>query len=110
MNCLSCKDNFKFYEKSTNCLNCEKYVNYLQTECISEVPEGYYIENENLGTLGKCHELCKTCEKGVAMIEGELHMNCKVLNLLLVYLQVLQFINIFPFSTVDFLSQVLHKS
>ena len=78
MNCLSCKDNFKFYEKSTNCLNCEKYVNYLQTECSSEVPEGYYIENENLGTLGKCHELCKTCEKGVAMIEGELHMNCKV--------------------------------
>ena len=78
MNCLSCKDNFKLYEKSTNCLNCEKYVNYLQTECISEVPEGYYVENENLGTLGKCHELCKTCEKGEAMIDGELHMNCKV--------------------------------
>ena len=78
MNCLSCKNKFKFYEKSKNCLNCEKYVNYFQTECIDEIPEGYYIDDENLGTLGKCHELCKTCEKGSNEIDGQIHMNCKV--------------------------------
>ena len=78
MNCLTCKNDYKFYEKSKNCLNCEKYVNYMQTECISEVPEGYYVEDENLGTLGKCHELCKTCEKGEEVIEDVVHMNCKV--------------------------------
>ena len=77
MNCLSCKNNFKFYEKSKNCLNCEKYVNYLQTECINEIPEGYYIDDEYLGTLGKCYELCKTCEKGPNKTEDEIHMNCK---------------------------------
>jgi len=78
MNCLTCKNDYKFYEKSKNCLNCEKYVNYMQTECINEVPEGYYVEDENLGTLGKCHELCKTCEKGEEVIEDVVHMNCKV--------------------------------
>ena len=77
MNCISCKDNFKFYEKSKNCLNCEKYVDFSQINCINEIPEGYYVDNEYLGTLGKCHELCKTCEKGEKEVDGELHMNCK---------------------------------
>ena len=63
MNCLTCKNNFKFYKKTKNCLNCKKYVNYEQTGCIDEIPEGYYLEDSNLGTIGKCHELCKTCEK-----------------------------------------------
>ena len=42
------------------------------------MPEGYIIEDENLGTIGKCNELCKTCEKGEETIEGKIHMNCKV--------------------------------
>ena len=39
---------------------------------------GHFIEDENLGTIGKCNELCKTCEKGEETIEGKIHMNCKV--------------------------------
>ena len=78
MNCISCKENFKFYQKSKNCLNCEKYVDFTQTGCINEIPEGYYVDDEYLGTLGKCHELCKTCEKGSDEVDGEIHMNCKV--------------------------------
>ena len=78
MNCLTCKKDYNFYKKSKNCLFCEKYVSYSQTECINTVPEGYYVENEQLGILGKCHELCKTCEKGEASVEGVVHMNCKV--------------------------------
>ena len=62
MKCLTCQDGFNFYKKSNNCLNCSKYVNYEQTECIDEIPEGYYLENPELGILEKCHELCKTCD------------------------------------------------
>ena len=78
MNCLSCKNDFKFYKKTKNCLNCPKFVNFEQTGCIEEVPEGYFVEDENLGTIGKCNELCKTCEKGEETIEEKIHMNCKV--------------------------------
>ena len=77
MNCLTCKNNFKFYKKSNNCLNCKKYVNYEQTGCIDEIPEGYYLEDSNLGIIGKCHELCKTCEKGPKNISDVEYMNCK---------------------------------
>ena len=35
MNCLSCDDDkFDYYKKSTNCLDCPKYVDYNQTKCI----------------------------------------------------------------------------
>ena len=77
MNCLTCKNNFKFYKKTKNCLNCKKYVNYEQTGCIDEIPEGYYLEDSNLGIIGKCHELCKTCEKGPKNISDVEYMNCK---------------------------------
>ena len=40
MNCLTCHKLYKFYQKSTNCLKCPKYVNYLQTGCIITIPEG----------------------------------------------------------------------
>ena len=78
MNCNSCKSYFNFYEKSKNCLKCEKFVNYEQTECINEVPEGYYIYDEKLGIIEKCHELCKTCQKGSSIIDGNIHMNCNI--------------------------------
>ena len=78
MNCLSCDDDkFNYYKKSTNCLDCPKYVDYNQTKCINEIPEGYFVENEYLGTIDKCHELCKTCEKKPVEENGEIHMNCK---------------------------------
>ena len=76
MNCLSCSEPFKFYEKNKNCLNCDKYVNYDQTECIDSVPDGYYIKDKNLGILDKCYMLCKTCSRKEFEINGKLYMNC----------------------------------
>ena len=72
MNCLSCKEGLNLYE-SKNCLNCPKYVNYLQTECIDTIPDGYFLLYKNLGILGKCHKLCKTCEEAPTLSS----MNCK---------------------------------
>ena len=46
-NCLSCYPNYLLYN-STNCLDCKyrlKYVNYEQTECIDDIPDGYYCNN-----------------------------------------------------------------
>ena len=62
MHCTSCKEGFNFYKKSNNCLKCPKYINYNQTECIDTIPDGYYLENKELGTLGLCHHLCKKCD------------------------------------------------
>jgi len=53
MNCLSCENEFKYYNVSKNFLNCEKYVNIQQNECLDKIPEGYYLENKELGTLWK---------------------------------------------------------
>ena len=78
MNCLSCHSLYKFYQKSTNCLKCSKYVNYLQTECIDTIPEGYYLSDEIYGTIEKCHRLCKTCKAGPYKQDGKIHMNCEV--------------------------------
>ena len=76
MNCLSCENNYNFYTNSTNCLKCEKYVNYLQTECINEIPEGYFLLDEKIGTIGKCHDLCKACNKSSEIIDNIVHTNC----------------------------------
>ena len=42
-------------------LECEKYFNYEQTECINEVPIGYYLNDSLKKTIDKCHPDCKTC-------------------------------------------------
>ena len=76
MNCKSCDSSFNFYEQSTNCMKCPNYVNLLQTECISELPEGYYVMNKTLGTIAKCHNLCKTCITGPIEIGNKTFMNC----------------------------------
>ena len=77
MNCLTCESGVNFYQKSKNCLKCPTFVNFNQTECLAILPKGYYIENKNLGIIGKCHELCQTCDKGPTMANGVLSMNCK---------------------------------
>ena len=78
MNCLSCENDFKFYNRSNNCLNCPKYVNFEQNECINEIPDGYFLEDKDLGSLGKCHYLCKTCYSGPYIDNyNHNHMNCK---------------------------------
>ena len=60
---------------STLCedLNCSNYYNYDQTECINEIPFGYFLNDSILKTVDKCHQDCKTCEKKES-IESS---NCK---------------------------------
>ena len=77
MNCLSCESGFKFYNRSNNCLSCPHYVNIEQNECINEIPEGYYLEDNKTNSTGKCHYLCKTCEAGPYYLRKQYHMNCK---------------------------------
>ena len=42
-------------------LICEKYYNYDKSECLDEIPEGYYLNNSNLKTIDKCNIKCKNC-------------------------------------------------
>ena len=77
MNCLSCESEYYLYEKSHNCLKCPKYVNYLQTECIDEIPEGYYLSNQKKGIIEKCHIFCKTCKGGSFVFNDTFYMNCE---------------------------------
>ena len=62
--CLSCDNNNRFYEKSSNCLNCSyigKIVNYYQYKCIDEVPDGYFLLDEESKRIDKCYITCKHC-------------------------------------------------
>ena len=77
MNCLSCHNSYKLYDKTNNCLNCPKYVNYLQTECIDIIPDGYYLSDEIYGIIEKCHNLCKTCKSGPGTKNNKIYMNCE---------------------------------
>ena len=43
-------------------LNCSKYYNYEQNECIDEIEDGYYLNDTNIKTIDKCHSDCKTCK------------------------------------------------
>ena len=47
-------------------LKCKEgyYYNYNHTGCILTIPEGYYCNSTKFRTIDKCHENCKTCEKG----------------------------------------------
>lgn len=73
MNCLSCIDkNYKYYPKNKNCLNCPKYVNYDQTECIDEIPIKYYLSDSIYGIIENCHILCSICSEGPTSTS----MNC----------------------------------
>ena len=36
-------------------LNCQKYYNYNQTECLEEIPEGYFLNDSYLKTIDKCN-------------------------------------------------------
>ena len=85
-NCIVCKDGYNLFDNS-NCLNCKnenKFINYEQTECINDIPEGYYINNSIYNTIDKCYEKCKTCEeKGL----NEENMKCLSCDLVLMILK-----------------------
>ena len=42
-------------------LKCSDYYNYDHSECIEEIPEGYYCNDTNNKTLNICDTKCKTC-------------------------------------------------
>ena len=42
-------------------LICPKYYNYGETECLGEIPEGFYLNDSNHKTLDKCDIKCKNC-------------------------------------------------
>ena len=53
-------------------LNCTHYYNYNKTECLDNIPNGYFLNDSQLKTLDKCHPYCKTCDKK----ETENNNNC----------------------------------
>ena len=56
-----------------NCVKFHLFFNYEQTDCISTIPKGYYLQNEDNGILGKCHQNCEECDIG----PDENNNNCK---------------------------------
>ena len=46
-----------------NCINKSQYYNYYQNECISEIPDGFFLNDSIKNTTDKCHFSCKTCNK-----------------------------------------------
>ena len=50
-------DNYDYICQDLNCT----YFNYNQTDCIDEIPEGYYLNDSYLKTIDKCNYECKTC-------------------------------------------------
>ena len=59
---LSCPNGTKNFANSKLCEPlCEKYYNYQQTECIDEIPLGYYLNNSYLKTIDKCDIKCNNC-------------------------------------------------
>ena len=44
-----------------NDLLCSDYYNFDKTECLEEIPEGYYCNSSIDKTIDKCDKKCKTC-------------------------------------------------
>ena len=57
-------------------LICPYYYNIDETECIDVISSGYYLKDEKLKTIGKCHSDCQTCNKG----EEGVNTNCLTCN------------------------------
>ena len=53
-------------DKICKYFNCSpNYYNYEQDDCINVVPEGFYVNNNELNTIDKCYKTCKTCNWGL---------------------------------------------
>ena len=50
------------YQYENECYKeCPNFYNYEKTECIDEIPQGYYINNISEKTIDKCPDKCKSC-------------------------------------------------
>ena len=58
------KRTYLYSNESNLCLDlfCDNYYNYNQTECIDEIPEGYYLNDSYIKTIDKCHSDCRDCD------------------------------------------------
>ena len=95
MNCDTCEDNYIHYLKncyreadpllktfylpeSTETSSCYQSTSYYikenTYECISSIPEGYFVSNTETGLISPCHEDCKTCS--IKYTEG--NTNCDI--------------------------------
>ena len=48
-------------ENSYYFCKCNKYYDYNESQCIEEMPDGYYFINETLNIIAKCDEKCFDC-------------------------------------------------
>ena len=42
---------------------CDNYYNYNKSECLDQIPDGYYLNDTILKTIDKCDVKCKLCSK-----------------------------------------------
>ena len=94
------KDDYYKFEYNNTCFSyliCEKYYNYNHTECLNEIPEGFYLNDTNLKTIDKCNNKCGNCT--YESMQKDLCISCnnnngyyeKIIDLN--YLNKLEFIN-----------------
>ena len=66
----------EYYCENTLICAAPKYYNYNMTECINEIPDGFFVNNTELRTIDKCHSNCKTCNKSATSGNNNC-MRCK---------------------------------
>jgi len=59
-------------------LNCFNYYNYNNTDCLETIPEGYYLIDSLLGTIGKCDDKCQSCN--LESVQNDLCLSCNINN------------------------------
>ena len=60
----SCPNHTKTFYENNSCIDILYENNFYkneQTECISDIPEGYYLNDTNLYTIDKCSFECRNC-------------------------------------------------
>ena len=55
---------------------CHNYYNYDLTECLDEIPLGYYLNDTNLRTIDKCNIKCLNCT--LESNENDLCISCNI--------------------------------
>ena len=74
-----CPFNSNSSENNEYICECKKYYNYNRTECIEEIPEGYYLKNGKLKSIEKCDEKCQKCSNE-SVYQNNLCISCNINN------------------------------